>query len=310
MACADSPVCGPYLRKFQLYTVGDFLALRYPGHDKGRWVRLVSVLATLCISFVYVVAQIYAVGLITSRFVGVEFGIGVFFGLAAILVCSFLGGMRAVTWTQVAQYLVMIVAMSITTVVLFVVAQGAIQSGVSDINLVQYVQLREQQIAENPAEQQVRHAYLQEAQHYQSLIKNLPASWAEGYEARRQALEASRYNGAPFQAIKQAEQALESYPATPLAAKKLWANLQAEYVLRQKPVPPHFDVQQSTLAEPASALRFFAIAFTLMCGTVALPHLIVRFLPRPMHHKPGGLWCMPWALFWCSTSWRPGWRWC
>ena len=49
-------------------------------------------------------------GLITSRFTGLEFGVGVFVGLAGILVCSFLGGMRAVTWTQVAQYIILIIA--------------------------------------------------------------------------------------------------------------------------------------------------------------------------------------------------------
>jgi cation/acetate symporter len=74
------------------------------------WRRLVGVFATVLASFVYVVAQIYGVGLITSRFVGLQFEVGVFVGLAGILVCSFLGGMRAVTWTQVAQYAILIVA--------------------------------------------------------------------------------------------------------------------------------------------------------------------------------------------------------
>jgi len=72
--------------------------------------------AAILASFVYVVAQIYGVGLITSRFTGVEFGIGVFLGLAGILVCSFLGGMRAVTWTQVAQYIILIIAYMIPVV--------------------------------------------------------------------------------------------------------------------------------------------------------------------------------------------------
>src|SRR5204862_3849075 len=58
----------------------------------------------------YVVAQIYGVGLIVSRMTGLEFGIGVFVGLAGILVCAMLGGMKAVTWTQVAQYIVLIIA--------------------------------------------------------------------------------------------------------------------------------------------------------------------------------------------------------
>jgi cation/acetate symporter len=71
---------------------------------------LVAVGAAILASFVYVVAQIYGVGVITSRFVSLQFEIGVFVGLAGILVCSFLGGMRAVTWTQVAQYVILIVA--------------------------------------------------------------------------------------------------------------------------------------------------------------------------------------------------------
>ena len=70
------------------------------------------------------VAQIYGVGLITSRFTGLEFGIGVFVGLAGILVCSFLGGMKAVTWTQVAQYVILIIAYMIPVVWLSVKHTG------------------------------------------------------------------------------------------------------------------------------------------------------------------------------------------
>ena len=79
--------------------------------------------AILC-SFTYVVAQIYGVGLITTRLTGVPFEIGVFLGLGGILVCSFLGGMRAVTWTQVAQYIILIVAYMIPVVWLSVKITG------------------------------------------------------------------------------------------------------------------------------------------------------------------------------------------
>ncbi|MET0962476.1 MAG: cation acetate symporter, partial [Noviherbaspirillum sp.] len=96
----------PYLRRFGQYTIPDFLAARYPGRYSGNVVRILAVLATVIVSFTYVVAQIYGVGLITSRFTGIDFSIGIFLGLASILVCSFLGGMRAITWTQIAQYII------------------------------------------------------------------------------------------------------------------------------------------------------------------------------------------------------------
>ena len=69
-------------------------------------------------SFTYVVAQIYATGIIASRFLGMDFEVAVYVGLAGILLCSMLGGMRAVTWTQVAQYIVLIVAYLIPVVML------------------------------------------------------------------------------------------------------------------------------------------------------------------------------------------------
>ncbi|MFM7420415.1 MAG: sodium:solute symporter family protein [Alphaproteobacteria bacterium] len=96
----------PYLRKFGQYTVPDFLGARFGGNAA----RLIGVVVLITASFVYVVAQIVGVGIITQRFLDVSFGVAVFVGLAGILVCSMLGGMRAVTWTQVAQYIVLIIA--------------------------------------------------------------------------------------------------------------------------------------------------------------------------------------------------------
>jgi cation/acetate symporter len=71
---------------------------------------VIAVAATVLVSFVYLVVQVYGVGLVTSHLTGFGFEIGVFVGLGGVLVCSFLGGMRAVTWTQVAQYIVLIMA--------------------------------------------------------------------------------------------------------------------------------------------------------------------------------------------------------
>lgn len=104
----------PYLRKFGAYTVPDFLAARYG----GNMARSCGIIVLMSCSFTYVVAQIVGTGLIGSRLLGLNFEVAVFVGLVGILVCSMLGGMRAVTWTQVAQYIVLIVAYLVPVVIL------------------------------------------------------------------------------------------------------------------------------------------------------------------------------------------------
>ncbi len=96
----------PYLRKFGCYTVPDYFGTRYG----GNFARLCAVIVLVVASFTYVTAQINATGTIAARALNIPFEVGVWFGLAGILVCSMLGGMRAVTWTQVAQYIVLIIA--------------------------------------------------------------------------------------------------------------------------------------------------------------------------------------------------------
>ncbi|WP_119390015.1 sodium:solute symporter family protein [Taklimakanibacter lacteus] len=109
-----SVLLAPFLRKFGAYTVPDFLAARY----NGNLVRFLGVIVLAACSFTYVVAQIYGTGIIASRFLGLDFQIAVYAGLGGILLCSMLGGMRAVTWTQVAQYIVLIVAYLTPVVIL------------------------------------------------------------------------------------------------------------------------------------------------------------------------------------------------
>ena len=96
----------PYLRKFGCYTVPDFIGTRYG----GKLTRFLAIVVLVVASFTYVTAQVTATGTIAARALQIPFEAGVWFGLAGILVCSMLGGMRAVTWTQVAQYIVLIVA--------------------------------------------------------------------------------------------------------------------------------------------------------------------------------------------------------
>ena len=96
----------PYLRKFGCYTVPDFIGTRYG----GNFARFSAVIVLTVASFTYVTAQINATGTIASVALDIPFEIAVYVGLASILMCSMLGGMRAVTWTQVAQYIVLIIA--------------------------------------------------------------------------------------------------------------------------------------------------------------------------------------------------------
>ncbi len=96
----------PYLRKFGCYTVPDFIGTRYG----GNFARGCAVVILVVASFTYVTAQIDASGTIAARALQIPYTVGIWVGLVAILMCSMLGGMRAVTWTQVAQYIVLIIA--------------------------------------------------------------------------------------------------------------------------------------------------------------------------------------------------------
>jgi cation/acetate symporter len=104
----------PYLRKFGQYTVPDFLGARFGGNLP----RLLGVIVLVFASLTYVTAQITGVGIIASRFLGIPYDVAVFVGLLGILVCSMLGGMKAVTWTQVAQYIILIIAYLLPVIIL------------------------------------------------------------------------------------------------------------------------------------------------------------------------------------------------
>ncbi|RRR66471.1 MAG: DUF4212 domain-containing protein [Candidatus Viridilinea halotolerans] len=96
----------PYLRKFGQFTIPDFIGARYP----GAGTRVLSAAMSIIISFTYLTAQVTGIGIIMSRFLGINYLLGVVVGLSAVLLCSFLGGMRAITWTQGVQGIIMVFA--------------------------------------------------------------------------------------------------------------------------------------------------------------------------------------------------------
>lgn len=281
--CLVALLIAPYLRRFGQYTIPDYLAARFGGRFNGNVVRTLAVIATILVSFTYLVAQIYGVGLITSRFTGVDFSVGVFLGLASILVCSYLGGMRAITWTQIAQYLILLIAYLTPVIWLSIkhthnpippLAYGA---------ALHQLELREKQLALDPSEQQVRTVYRQRAHEYETRIAQLPSSWDQGYKDAQMHLNTLRENHASLQEIHTASRELAAYPKTPDEARHRWAETLAQFTARAEPAPPYAQPfpGKDKASSDTKRNNFLALVFCLMMGTAGLPHILVRFYTSP-----------------------------
>jgi cation/acetate symporter len=269
----------PYLRKFGQFTIPDFLGARYGGNI----VRSFGVFAAILCSFTYVVAQIYGVGVITSRFTGLEFGIGVFVGLAGILVCSFLGGMKAVTWTQVAQYIILIVAYMIPVVWLSVKHTGIPLPQLVYGTVLEKVTEREKQLTNDPKEQEVRKIFAERAKAADDKIKALPASYEAEKAAVTKKLEDLRAASAPKAEIDAAEAAVKGFPASPDAAKARWTAERGAATGRTNPPLPHATPYpgKDEKARDTARLNFIGVVFCMMFGTAALPHILMRYYTTP-----------------------------
>ena len=275
----------PYLRKFAQYTIPDFLATRYGGGAGGRGgpVRALAVFATIVVSFTYVVAQIYAVGLIASRFTGVDFSVGIFLGLASILVCSFLGGMRGITWTQVAQYIILLVAFLIPTIWLSAKHADNPVPQVAYGSLLPKLAEREAQLAKDPRELQVRAEFRRRADEYAERIAALPASWETGKLEAQRALAEVRARNASLGEVRQAERDLNTYPGSADEARTLWMEAREANLARARPPEPHATPFPGATEAESDKRRnnFLAVVFCLMFGTAALPHILMRAYTTP-----------------------------
>jgi cation/acetate symporter len=278
----------PYLRRFGQFTVPDFIAARYG----GQGARLIAIAAAIVCSFVYVVAQIYGVGLITTRLTGVAFELGIFLGLGGVLVCSFLGGMRAVTWTQVAQYIVLILAYLIPVVWLSIKQTGVPVPQAVYGQQLQQITAREKQLMADPKEQQVRAIYAARAAEYAAKLQNVPQALAADREAARAYLADLKAIGAPLADLRVADRALAALPKNEAAARASWTAARAYYESRAKPLggmSPHAQpyagdpngTPQEREAFNDSRLNFLALVFSLMLGTAALPHILTRCYTTP-----------------------------
>jgi cation/acetate symporter len=269
----------PYLRRFGCYTIPDFLGTRYGGHAA----RLVAVICTLACSFSYLVAQIYGVGLITTRLTGLSFELGVFIALGSMLVCSFLGGMRAVTWTQVGQYIILVTAYLLPVIWLSMNQTDKIVPQVGAGQVLAQVAEREAQIASDPAEIALRQYWQKQSELKQIHIDALPLSWQTEKEALRTKLLRARESDASMVQVRQFERELAKYPASEDEARERWATERDEYRVRaQMPEPFLSSSVAGQVSEWSDThTNFLALLFCLMLGTAGLPHILMRSLTTP-----------------------------
>jgi cation/acetate symporter len=232
---------GPYLRQFGAYTIPDFLGQRYGGDAA----RVVGVIAAITCSFTYLIAQVTGVGLIVARFIGIDYNIGVFVGLIGVLFCSVLGGMRSVTWTQVAQYIILIISYLVPVVYLswqiFAIPIPELTYG----QLLQRNNARAIEVTRDSREKESRALWKQDAD-------QIGARLAAG-------------------GISEAE-------STKLKADQRLALQQA------RPPAPSDDAKFGYyLSVPTGTgmWNFLALTFCLMVGTAGLPHILTRYYTTP-----------------------------
>jgi cation/acetate symporter len=246
---------GPYLRQFGAYTIPDFLDARYGGNIP----RIVGVVAAIACSFTYLIAQVTGVGLIVARFIGLDFNIGVFVGLLGVLFCSVLGGMRSVTWTQVAQYIILIISYLVQVVYLswsiFSIPIPELTYG----QLLQRNNARAIEVTQDAKEKETRALWKKDADDIDA--KLMSAGMTED--------EAEKLKAQRALALRQATAPAVSDDAT---------------ISRYLTVPTGVGMW-----------NFLALTFCLMVGTAGLPHILTRYYTTPSVREART--SVAWSLF-------------
>ena len=272
----------PYLRKFGQYTIPDFLGARYG----GNFARSIGIFAAILASFTYLIAQVTGVGIITSRFLGIPFNVGVFAGLGGILVCSMLGGMRAVTWTQVAQYLILIIAYLTPVTVMSYKTTGIPIPELAYGQILQKIDAKEKLLISDPKELEVRGMFKKQAADLDAKIKGLPAS----LDDERKMLDADLAAATDDKGKEAVQKKIAALPKTPEEAKGKWGKAKAGAAGASKNIKPYI--------EPFCGMdkaNMLALTFCLMVGTAGLPHILMRYYTVPSVKEARS--SVGWSLF-------------
>ena len=286
--CLVALLVAPYLRSMNLYTMPDFFVVRFGGH----WPRRIAAWAAVLCSFTYVVAQLYGVGLITSRLTGVHFEIGILLALGGVLVCSFLGGMRAVTWTQVTQYVLIILAFLLPVSWLSYQQTGNPLAPLAYAQQIPKISELETVIVGDLGEQEVIAIYARRAAEYERKLQDVDAALAKEREDLRKELRSLNDSKAPDEKVYAVRKALAALPKDAASAREIWSRAMQDNAERAQALgglAPHSRAfagdPQGSQAErdafEASRANFLALMFCLMVGTAGLPHLLTRFYTTP-----------------------------
>ncbi|MGP1630333.1 MAG: VC_2705 family sodium/solute symporter, partial [Giesbergeria sp.] len=286
--CLVAILVAPHLRAMGLYTVPDFFHVRFG----GRWPRVIAALSAVVCSSTYVVAQIYGIGLIASRLTGVQFEIGIMLGLGGVLLCSFLGGMRAITWTQVAQYVMLLLAFLIPVSWLAYKQLGNPAALMVYGKQIGKISDLETALLASPQEMQVVNAYLRRAQDYEARLGDVDKALEYERGQLRERIGRLRVQNADVGLIVAASRELSALPRDAAAARTLWERQMLENYSRALPLgglpehaqpfagDPDGSPEQQT-AFTNSRRNFLALMFCLMVGTAGLPHLLTRYYTSP-----------------------------
>jgi len=288
------------LNQSRAITIPDFLGQRF-NSAAVRWLAAWG--AILC-SGIYLVAQIYGIGLVASMLSGLTFELGVFLALGGVLLCSFLGGMRAVTWTQGVQCVVIVVSMVVLAMAVSFKTQGHPFVTVAAIQSLPQIQQRTQQIEADPAELLTRDVV--------SLrMSSLDVKIAEPIYAReveRQIVAKQVARAKADNASLREIQKLEANPAwREPSLERLVSAWQAEREALAQALDRPVGFQKTNLSGWNDGWNnSLALIFCLMLGTAALPHILVRSYttPTPAEAERSVVWALAFIVivYLCASS--------
>jgi cation/acetate symporter len=288
------------LNQSQAITIPELLG-RLFGSTTVRWLGAVG--AILC-SSIYLVAQIYGIGLVASMLSGLTFELGVFMALGGILLCSFLGGMRAVTWTQVVQCVVIVAAMVAVCVAVAWRSHGHPLIPLAAVQSMQEVNARAAIIQADPAEKSTRNAMESRLLELELKIADpLTARQIERHALSIQINKLKSENG-PLRDI----QKLEANPAwRDIGVERMveaWTQERDE-ILRSLRRPVGFQGVQAG-GWNQGLVNTLALVFSLMVGSAALPHILVRSYTAssPVEAEKSVVWALLFivAVYLCASA--------